>query len=114
VRADGIIVATPTGSTCYAMSLGAPIIDPDVDGMVVVPMAAYKFASRPFVVPMGAKVTIESVNERGCLIVTDGQEEFRMEGNTSVDISLSDRSSRFIRFDRDFYKRVRDKLVNAI
>ncbi|NLU45661.1 MAG: sugar kinase [Euryarchaeota archaeon] len=114
VRADGIIVATPTGSTCYAMSLGAPIIDPNVNGMVVVPMAAYKFASRPFVVPMGSKVTVESMTDRGCIIVTDGQEEFKMAGKSSVDISLSGRRSRFIRFDRDFYKRVRDKLVNTI
>ncbi len=114
VRADGIIVSTPTGSTCYAMSLGAPIIDPNVNGMVIVPMAAYKFASRPFVVPIGAKVTIEAVLDKGCIIVTDGQEEFKMRGASSVDILASGRKSRFIRLNTDFYKRVRDKLVNAI
>jgi NAD+ kinase len=114
VRADGIIVSTPTGSTCYAMSLGAPIIDPKVNGMVIVPMAAYKFASRPFVVPIGAKVTIESITDRGCLIVADGQEEFPMEGKSSVTIMASGRKSRFIMFNTDFYRRVREKLVNAI
>lgn len=114
VRADGIIVSTPTGSTCYAMSLGAPIIDPNVNGMVIVPMAAYKFASRPFVVPLGAKVTVESIMDKGCLIVTDGQEEFQMAGRSSIDISASGRKSRFIRFNTDFYRRVREKLVNTI
>lgn len=114
VRADGIIVSTPTGSTCYAMSLGAPIIDPNVNGMVIVPMAAYKFASRPFVVPLGAKVTVESIMDKGCLIVTDGQEEFQMAGRSSIDISASGRKSRFIRFNTEFYRRVREKLVNTI
>lgn len=114
VRADGIIVSTATGSTCYAMSLGAPIIDPRVDALVVVPMAAYKFASRPFVVPMSAKITVESVMDKGCLIVVDGQEEHAMEGRTSVDIIVSKTKARFVKFDTAFYKRVREKLVNAI
>jgi NAD+ kinase len=114
VRADGIIVSTPTGSTCYAMSLGAPIIDPDVNGMVIVPMAAYKFASRPFVVPIGAKVTVESVMDKGCVIVADGQDEVKMRGRSSVELTASGRKSKFVRFGTDFYQRVRDKLVNAI
>ena len=114
VRADGIIVSTPTGSTCYAMSLGAPIIDPRVDALVIVPMAAYKFASRPFVVPINAKVTVEAVMDKGCLIVVDGQEEYVMEGHTSIDITVSKSKARFVKFDMSFYKRVRDKLVNAI
>ena len=114
VRADGIIVSTPTGSTCYAMSLGAPIIDPRVDALVIVPMAAYKFASRPFVVPISAKVTVEAVMDKGCLIVVDGQEEYVMDGATSIDITVSKSKARFVKFDTSFYKRVRDKLVNAI
>lgn len=114
VRADGIIVSTPTGSTCYAMSLGAPLIDPRVNAMVVVPMAAYKFASRPFVVPADAKVTVETVMESGCLLVVDGQEEYEIEGKTHVDFIRSSNTVKFIRFNTDFYSRVREKLVNAI
>ena len=114
VRADGVIISTPTGSTCYAMSLGAPILDPRVNAFVIVPMAAYKFASRPFVVPADAKITVESVLERGCLLVVDGQTEYEMPGKTSVDLTKSNNVARFIRFDTDFYTRVREKLVNAI
>ena len=113
VRADGIIVSTPTGSTCYAMSLGAPLIDTRVNAFVVVPMAAYKFASRPFVVPADSKVTVEVVMDTGCVIVVDGQKEYAMAGKTRVDISKSG-TVRFIRFDTDFYSKVRKKLVNAI
>ncbi|MCL1978575.1 MAG: NAD(+)/NADH kinase, partial [Methanomassiliicoccaceae archaeon] len=114
VRADGIIVSTPTGSTCYAMSLGAPLIDPRVNAVVVVPMAAFKFASRPFVVPADAKITVETVMDSGCLLVIDGQEEYEIKGKTHIDFIRSSETVRFIRFNTDFYSRVREKLVNAI
>jgi Predicted sugar kinase len=114
VRADGIIVATPTGSTCYAMSLGAPLIDPEVNAFVVVPMAAYKFASRPFVVSADSKVTVEVVMDKGCMLVVDGQREYEVHGGTKVDFFKSPSKVKFIRFNTDFYSRVREKLVNAI
>ena len=114
VRADGVIISTPTGSTCYAMSLGAPITDPGVEAFLIVPMAAFKFASRPFVVPSSAKITVESVMDKGCLMVIDGQHEYPMRGGTRAEFSLSDVKARFIKLDKDFYSRVRDKLVNAI
>lgn len=114
LRSDGIIISTPTGSTCYAMSLGAPYMDPKVDALMVVPMAAYKFNSRPFVVPATSKITVENVLDKGCLIVLDGQEEYEMDGNSKVEFMLSDKKARFIRFDTDFYSRVREKLVNTL
>ena len=114
VRADGIIVSTPTGSTCYAMSLGAPLTDPRVNAFVVVPMAAYKFASRPFVVPADAKITVETVLDSGCLLVVDGQKEYDIKGKTHINFTRSSETVRFIRFNTDFYSRVREKLVNAI
>ena len=52
--------------------------------------------------------------DKGCLIVVDGQEEYVMEGHTSIDITVSKSKARFVKFDMSFYKRVRDKLVNAI
>lgn len=114
LRADGIIVSTPTGSTCYAMSLGAPIIDPRVNAFVIVPMAAYKFACRPFVVPADAKITVECVLDRGCLLVIDGQIDHHVDGGSRIDLVRSSDKVRFIMFGKDFYSRVRDKLVNAI
>ncbi len=114
LRSDGVIVSTPTGSTCYAMSLGAPYMDPHVNALMVVPMAAYKFSSRPFVVPATSKVTVENVLDKGCLIVLDGQEEIYMEGGSKVEFMLSEQKARFIRFDTDFYSRVRRKLVNTL
>ena len=114
LRSDGIIVSTPTGSTCYAMSLGAPYMDPKVNAMMVVPMAAYKFSSRPFIVPATSKVTVENVLDKGCIIVLDGQEEIYMEGGSRVEFMMSERRARFVRFDSDFYSRVKNKLVNSL
>ena len=114
LRSDGILVSTPTGSTCYAMSLGAPYMDPKVNALMVVPMAAYKFSSRPFVVPATSKVTVENVLDKGCLIVLDGQEEIYMEGGSKVEFMMSEQKARFIRFGTDFYSLVRKKLVNTL
>jgi NAD+ kinase len=49
-RADGVVLATPTGSTAYAMSAGGPIVDPRVDAIIIVPLAPYKLSSRPWVI----------------------------------------------------------------
>ncbi|MBO5600244.1 MAG: NAD(+)/NADH kinase [Candidatus Methanomethylophilus sp.] len=114
LRADGIIISTPTGSTCYAMSLGAPIIDPNVNAFVIVPMAAYKFACRPIVVPADADITVECVLDRGCLLVIDGQAEHQVPGQVKIDFQRSKEKVRFVMFGKDFYSRVREKLVNAI
>jgi NAD+ kinase len=112
-RADGIVVSTPTGSTCYAMSLGAPYMDPNVNAILIVPMAPYKYTSRPFVVPATSKVTVENVMDKGCMLVLDGQSETQMRGGTTVQFMMSSKKARLIRFKRDFYSRVREKLVNG-
>jgi NAD+ kinase len=114
LRADGIIISTPTGSTCYAMSLGAPYMHPQVDALIIVPMAAYKFSSRPFIVPANSKITVESLLDRECLIVLDGQEEHVMAGCSKVEFKVSDRPARFVKFSSNFFTRVRSKLVNSL
>ncbi|MBI0582892.1 MAG: NAD(+)/NADH kinase [Methanomassiliicoccus sp.] len=111
VRADGIIVATPTGSTCYAMSVGGPIIDPRVDAFVIAPMAPFKFANRPLVVPASSKVKLEIARPKPCLCVIDGQHERPIEGDETVECWLAERKSRFVRLERNFYGRMREKLV---
>ena len=68
MRADGVVFATPTGSTAYAMSAGGPIINPRVNAIVVVPVAPFKLSSRPWVIPSDSEITIRSVGskKRGC------------------------------------------------
>ncbi|MDQ2778129.1 MAG: NAD kinase [Pseudomonadota bacterium] len=62
LRADGLIVASPTGSTAYALSAGGPILHPDIDGWVMVPVASHTLTNRPIVLPASAEVRIGIVS----------------------------------------------------
>lgn len=74
-RADGVIIATATGSTAYAMSAGGPIVDPRVDAIVLVPMAPFKLSSRPWVMPGNSVIEVRlKLPEKEALVVVDGQE----------------------------------------
>jgi len=112
MRADGIMLSTPTGSTCYAMSLGAPIIDPRVKAIALVPMAAFKFTAKPMIIPAQSKVTVELIMDKGCVLVIDGQKEHRIPGNSKIEFTMSQNSARFIKLGSGFYTRIREKLVN--
>jgi len=110
VRADGLIVSTPTGSTSYAMSVGGPIIDPRVDAFVVAPIAPFNLAVRPLVIPASAKMEIRNVKARDCVLVLDGQQEYEVGPNDVIRLSRSENTGRFVRFEEDFYARAWEKL----
>ena len=116
VKADGFMLSTVTGSTSYAMSLGAPIMDPRVgNAWELVPVAAFKYTSRPIIVPTTARITIETVyTNKDCLLVIDGQSEIPLAGGKSVVMTLSPKYGRIISMGADFYKRVSQKLVNSL
>ena len=110
VRADGLIVSTPTGSTSYAMSVGGPIIDPRVDAFVVAPIAPFNLAVRPLVIPATARMEIRNVKKRSCVLVLDGQKEFEVGPEDELRLSRSEKTGRFVRFEEDFYTRAWEKL----
>ena len=78
MRADGLIVATPTGSTAYALSAGGPILHPGIAGWVVVPIASHTLSNRPIVLPDTADVRITVVAGR------DASANFDMQGLASL------------------------------
>ncbi len=110
VQADGLIVATPTGSTSYSMSAGGPIVDPRVDATIATAIAPFKPASRPHVFPARSEVHVRLLKPKECLLVMDGQHESALKGTEDVVLTASDRRARFIRFRDDFYRRVEEKL----
>ena len=112
VRADGIIVATPTGSTSYSMSAGGPILDPRVKALVVAAIAPFKPSFHPFVVPAKSKIQVSFVRPRPGLVVLDGQHEIPLEGSEKVLITQSEKPAKLIRFSDNFYKRIQEKLAN--
>ena len=78
LRADGLIVASPTGSTAYALSAGGPILHPSIAGWVLVPIASHTLSNRPIVLPDSAEIRIEIVAGR------DASANFDMQSLTSL------------------------------
>ena len=113
MRADGIIVATPVGSTCYAMSVGSAIIDPRVDALVIAPIAPFRLATRPLVVPARSKIALTITDPKECVMVIDGQEEVAMTGKEKVMFTASEKKARFVTLQSDFYKNLEEKLVGS-
>lgn len=102
-RGDGVIVGTPMGSTSYSMSAGGPIMMPSVEAVSIIPMAPYTLASRPVVVRSDYKIKINTIYPgKRSQLVLDGQIEKVISSDDTVEIELSWRRSRFIRF----FKRV--------
>ena len=110
--ADGVIVATPTGSTSYALSVGGPILDPAVNAMVIAPLAPFRLASRPWVVPLSKKVSVKLLyKSKETKIVIDGESPVTITSESDIVITGSEKKARFIRFGESFYQMVRIKLV---
>ncbi len=116
-RGDGFIVSTPTGSTGYAMSVGAPLVHPKVQGTILAPIAPFKLASRPWVVPGTATVEIHLLPRdsaqgiQQARVVIDGQEGHDVDTGSIVRVAPSGHMALFVRLGSGFYERVRTKLT---
>ncbi len=111
--ADGIIVATPTGSTAYSLSAGGPIVVPGVEAMVVTPIAAHTLAVRPLVVPATYRIVIEPMEgwADDLLVSFDGQTGTTLAPGESVDVRRADHRVCLIRLGGEgFFARMRQKL----
>lgn len=88
-RADGLIVATPTGSTAYALSGGGPILHPQLDAVVLVPMFPHKLTSRPIVISGNSdiKISIDKSNNTQPRISCDGEKYITLDANHMIHIS---------------------------
>jgi len=112
LRADGLIIATPTGSTAYAMSAGGPIVDPRVDAVVIVPLAPFKLSSRPWTVPASSIIKVELLLiDKEAEVVVDGQYFRNIATSDIIRIEKSTTPARFVRIkENSFYEKVKSKL----
>src|SRR5262249_7320008 len=96
VKADGLIVGTPTGSTAYNLAAGGPIVEPRLDALVLTPIAPHMLTNRPIVIPAASPVRVQPImEERDELYVTfDGQAGFRIAIGDEISISRTDRPLR--------------------
>jgi len=110
-EADGLIVSTQTGSTGYSLSAGGPVLDPEVDAIVLTPICSLT-TFRSMVFPANSKVTIESLRPKDMLVLIDGNyRRFVPAKKPSVTVARSKNVTSFIRFKNDFYGRLQSRLL---
>lgn len=106
-RADGIVIATPSGSTAYSMSAGGPVVDPSLDCFIVTPVCPHTLQSRPLIVNNNKKIdiSVDSTRETKIFLSSDGQTVFELSKDCLVSISNAKQSAKFIKLnDVSVYK----------
>ena len=115
LRADGLIVATPSGSTAYSMSAGGPIVDPRVGAFIIVPICPFKLGARPTVVPNDSVIKVKFLREgKKAVAVIDGQFEEEINYMDEIVFKKADSYAYFVRLTKNFYRRVREKLQGDV
>jgi NAD+ kinase len=113
MRADGLIVATPTGSTAYNLAAGGPIVQPSVDALILTPIAPHTLTNRPIIIPASSSVRVQPhMDSRDEVFVTfDGQAGFQLEDGDEISICRAERSLRLIHpSTRSYFEVLRQKL----
>jgi NAD+ kinase len=113
VRADGLIVATPTGSTAYNLAAGGPIVQPNVDALVLTPIAPHTLTNRPIVIPSSSTVRVKPMmDERDEVFVTfDGQAGCELHAGDEIRVCKASEPMRLVRpATRSYFEVLREKL----
>jgi NAD+ kinase len=95
-RADGLVVATPTGSTAYSFSAGGPLVDPRVDALVMTPVASHSLFDRPLVLPPDSVIEVTVARDRLVRVNVDKSDLGELGEDQKVNIRRGDRPARFI------------------
>ncbi|BBO21372.1 MAG: NAD kinase [Rhodocyclaceae bacterium] len=110
-RSDGLIVATPTGSTAYALSANGPILHPSVPGIALVPLCPHALSNRPITISDDSRIEIVLHAPHRARVHADGQEKFDLEAGDRVSVARSSRSIRFLHpLGYSYFAMLREKL----
>lgn len=112
LAADGLIIATPTGSTAYSLSAGGPIVSPQLSALVLTPICAHSLFNRPLVVGSNSVIEIKfTAPPHEVMLTADGQECLALEPDDRIKIYTAPHRTRFIRFkEKSFYHILREKV----
>jgi NAD+ kinase len=111
-RADGLIIATPTGSTAYSLAAGGPIMHPEVPGILITPICPFALTNRPLIVPESARIKIQLFEESKDIMLTfDGQVGMPIDEDFAIVVRKAPASVQLISLpDRDYFDVLRTKL----
>jgi NAD+ kinase len=101
--ADGLIVATATGSTAYALAVGGPILPPELKSILLIPIAPHLSMDRAIVLSQGSKVEVEVSTDHRAILIIDGQFHVELQHNDRVLVRASPYTSRFVRLQERVY-----------
>jgi NAD+ kinase len=113
-RSDGLIAATPTGSTAYSVAAGGPIVDPEMEAIIINPICPFTLSNRPLVLPPNETIIIEIDAEQrsGVLLTMDGQVTIPLEPDDKIFIRKTQYDAALVAAGRlGFYKALRTKLA---
>lgn len=113
--ADGVILATATGSTAYSLSAGGAILHPELDTIMITPICPHTLKARCMIVPGGKKVEVSFLPPRrnDAVLMIDGKLSFHLEENQHVEVKRSEHRVKFINLGRrNFYDIVREKIAD--
>lgn len=109
-KADGLIVATPTGSTAYSLSAGGPVVEPDFEALIVVPVAAHMIFDRSLVLAPSTEVRLDVEGYRAGIVTLDGRAVATVEPGSTITIRRSNEKARFlVTGKRDFHAVLKEK-----
>jgi len=112
IRADGLILASPTGSTAYSLSSLGPIVDPGLDAIVLTSIAPFRVEARAIVIEPLRTVRLRPVVPgRGALVIADGQDEYPLPLDSALMVYRSPRRATLVRFGTRFFQRLRGKRI---
>jgi NAD+ kinase len=110
-QADGLIVATQTGSTAYSLSAGGPVLDREVEAFVITPICSLT-VFHSLVLPANSTITINVIRPDGMLVLIDGRYRKLLSAKEpALKVTTSKNVTSFIRFETDFYDRLRNRLL---
>jgi len=112
--ADGVILATPTGSTAYSLSAGGPIVHPGLDALILTPICPHSLSVRPMVLPPDEEVVVRVRSDRGedMALTVDGQVRCGLHPEDTVRVRRAEEKVKLVAFpDRSFYSVLRTKLL---
>lgn len=110
-KADGVIIASPTGSTAYSLSAGGPIVYPEIEVAILTPICPHTLDARPIVLPSYTTVRVNIINQAESMLTIDGQNGFKLKKNDEIIIAKAPYSVHMIRIkEKRFFSVLREKI----